>query len=41
MTMNTIDRSKATFVVACFAALALLPWLAGSYGGALGTKIMV
>jgi branched-chain amino acid transport system permease protein len=41
MTMNTIDRSKATFVVACFAALALLPWLAGSYGVDLVTKIMV
>ncbi|HNW64838.1 MAG TPA: branched-chain amino acid ABC transporter permease, partial [Piscinibacter sp.] len=39
--MNTIDRSKAAFVVACFAALALLPWLAGSYGVDLVTKIMV
>ena len=41
MTMNTIDRSKAAFVAACFAALALLPWLAGSYGVDLVTKIMV
>ncbi len=41
MMMNTIDRSKAAFVVACFAALALLPWLAGSYGVDLVTKIMV
>ncbi|HPM67593.1 MAG TPA: branched-chain amino acid ABC transporter permease [Piscinibacter sp.] len=39
--MNTIDRSKAAFVAACFAALALLPWLAGSYGVDLVTKIMV
>ena len=41
MTMNTIDRSKAAFVAACFAALAMLPWLAGSYGVDLVTKIMV
>ncbi len=41
MMMNTIDRSKAAFVAACFAALALLPWLAGSYGVDLVTKIMV
>ncbi len=41
MTMNTIDRSKAAFVAACFAALALLPWLAGSYCVDLVTKIMV
>ncbi len=39
--MNPIDRSKAAFVAACFAALALLPLLTGSYGVDLVTKIMV
>ena len=39
--MNTIDRSKAGFVAACFLALAALPLLAGSYGVDLVTKIMV
>ena len=39
--MNTFDRSKAAFVAACFAALALLPLLTGSYGVDLVTKIMV
>jgi branched-chain amino acid transport system permease protein len=39
--MNPIDRSKAVFVAACFAALALLPLLTGSYGVDLVTKIMV
>ncbi len=41
MTMNTIDRSKASFVAACFAALALLPLLTGQYSVDLVTKIMV
>ncbi len=39
--MNHIDRSRAGFVAACFAALALLPLLTGSYGVDLVTKIMV
>jgi branched-chain amino acid transport system permease protein len=39
--MNNLDRSKAAFVAACFAALALLPLLTGSYGVDLVTKIMV
>ena len=39
--MNHIDRSKAAFVAACFAVLALLPLLTGSYGVDLVTKIMV
>ena len=39
--MNELDRSKAAFVAACFLALAALPWLAGSYGVDLVTKIMV
>jgi branched-chain amino acid transport system permease protein len=39
--MNHTDRSKAGFVAACFAALALLPLLTGSYGVDLVTKIMV
>jgi branched-chain amino acid transport system permease protein len=39
--MNTIDRSQAGFVAACFLALAALPLLAGSYGVDLVTKIMV
>jgi branched-chain amino acid transport system permease protein len=39
--MNTLDRSKAFFTVACFAALAILPFLAGNYGVDLVTKIMI
>ena len=39
--MNTLDRSKAGFVAACFLALALLPVLTGQYGVDLVTKIMV
>ncbi len=39
--MNSFDRSKAAFVVACFGALALLPLLSGQYGVDLVTKIMV
>jgi branched-chain amino acid transport system permease protein len=41
MTMNTTDRSKAVFVAACFAVLAVLPLLTGQYGLDLVTKIMV
>ena len=34
-------RAPLAFVLACFAALALLPLLAGNYGVDLVTKIMV
>ncbi len=40
--MESVDvRAKLIFVVCCFAALALLPLMAGSYGVDLVTKIMV
>ncbi len=39
--MDSSDRSKAAFVIAVFAALALLPLLAGGYALDLVTKIMV
>ncbi|MDE2093871.1 MAG: branched-chain amino acid ABC transporter permease [Burkholderiales bacterium] len=39
--MNTVDRPRAAFVALCFAALALLPSLFGSYGVDLVTKVMV
>ncbi len=39
--MNTVDRSKALFVALAFAALALLPLVAGNYGIDLVTKIMI
>ena len=40
-TMTTLPRASALFVALCFAALALLPLLAGSYGLDFVTKIMV
>jgi branched-chain amino acid transport system permease protein len=39
--MDTIDRSRVAFVAACFAGLAVLPLLSGSYGVDLVSKIMV
>jgi branched-chain amino acid transport system permease protein len=39
--MDLQNRSKAAFVIAVFAALALLPFLAGGYALDLVTKIMV
>ena len=39
--MNTADRPRAAFVALCFAALALLPALFGSYGVDFVTKVMV
>ncbi|MDO9093222.1 MAG: branched-chain amino acid ABC transporter permease [Rubrivivax sp.] len=38
--MNT-DKSKFVFVAACFLALAVWPFMAGSYGVDLVTKIMI
>jgi len=35
------DRSKFIFVIACFAALAAWPFMAGAYGVDLVTKIMI
>ena len=41
MSLDPSDRSRALFVVLCFAALAGLPLLTGNYGLDLVTKIMV
>ena len=39
--MGSLDKGKLTFVVAVFALLAIFPFVGGSYGVDLVTKIMI
>ncbi len=41
MSMQGADRGRLVFVALVFGALALYPWVGGSYGVGLATKIMI